>query len=83
MGCEEVIPKLRDYQNIALTTAARGMDPRNKIFMNFIFKSPPGQSISHYWYINLNYEGMGKTMTARKIGQVFYYDMGFLAVPEV
>ncbi|KAK2464129.1 hypothetical protein APHAL10511_003877, partial [Amanita phalloides] len=67
IGCEEVIQKLRDYQSIARTMTARGMDARNKIPMNFIFKGPPGT---------------GKTTTARKMGQVFY-DMGLLSAAEV
>ncbi|KAM6493098.1 P-loop containing nucleoside triphosphate hydrolase protein [Amanita muscaria] len=67
IGCEEVIQKLRDYQKIAKTMSDRGMDPRNKIPMSFVFKGPPGT---------------GKTTTARKMGQV-YYDMGFLAAAEV
>ena len=48
VGCEEVIQKLRDYQSIARTMKARGVDPRNKIPMNFIFKGPPGRSVSRY-----------------------------------
>ncbi|KAF8633815.1 hypothetical protein AX15_001228 [Amanita polypyramis BW_CC] len=67
VGCEDVIQKLRDYQRIAKTMEARGMDARNKIPMNFIFKGPPGT---------------GKTTTARKMGQVFY-DMGFLSAVDV
>lgn len=45
VGCEDIITKLGDYQNIAHTMKSRGMDPRNKIPMNFIFKGPPGE-----WY---------------------------------
>ncbi|KAM6493119.1 P-loop containing nucleoside triphosphate hydrolase protein, partial [Amanita muscaria] len=67
VGCEEVIQKLRDYQKIAKTMTDRGMDPRNKIPMSFVFKGPPGT---------------GKTTIARKIGQV-YFDMGLLAAAEV
>jgi hypothetical protein len=43
VGCEDIIKKLGDYQNIARTMKNRNMDPRNKIPMNFIFKGPPGK----------------------------------------
>ena len=42
VGCEDVIQKLCDYQKIVSTMEARGMDARNNIPMNFIFKGPPG-----------------------------------------
>jgi hypothetical protein len=45
VGCDDVIQKLRDYQSIAKTMTERGMDPRNKIPMSFVFKGPPGAFI--------------------------------------
>jgi AAA lid domain len=45
VGCEEVISKLGEYQQIARTMKARGMDARDVIPTNFVFKGPPGQMI--------------------------------------
>ena len=43
VGCEETIPKLGTYQQMAQTMKARGMDPRESVPTNFIFKGPPGK----------------------------------------
>ncbi|KZT74563.1 P-loop containing nucleoside triphosphate hydrolase protein [Daedalea quercina L-15889] len=70
VGCENIISKLEEYQNIARVMKQRGKEPREArelIPTNFVFKGPPGT---------------GKTTTARKMGQV-YYDMGFLSSTEV
>ncbi|KAJ7494734.1 P-loop containing nucleoside triphosphate hydrolase protein [Mycena galericulata] len=67
VGCNHIMEKLGDYQQIAVVTKERKMDPRLLIPMNFVFKGPPGT---------------GKTTIARKMGQV-YYDMGFLSTNEV
>ncbi|TRM64558.1 P-loop containing nucleoside triphosphate hydrolase protein [Schizophyllum amplum] len=67
IGCDHIIEKLRDYQNIAQVRKAQGKDPKEVIPMNFVFKGPPGT---------------GKTTVARKMGQV-YFDMGFLASADV
>ncbi|KAG2072157.1 P-loop containing nucleoside triphosphate hydrolase protein [Suillus decipiens] len=67
VGCEAVIQKLGDYQNMAQGMKASGLDMRKQIPTSFIFKGPPGT---------------GKTTIARKFGQV-YYDMGFLASTEL
>ena len=44
VGCEDIILKLGDYQRIARTMKARGMDTRDSIPTNFIFKGPPGKA---------------------------------------
>ncbi|KAF2471116.1 P-loop containing nucleoside triphosphate hydrolase protein [Lindgomyces ingoldianus] len=63
IGCEDIIKQLQTYQNTAANMKTLGMDPRDQIPFNFLFKGPPGT---------------GKTTTARRMGKVFY-DMGFLA----
>ncbi|KAJ6576430.1 hypothetical protein DFH09DRAFT_1149320 [Mycena vulgaris] len=67
VGCDHIMEKLSDYQQIAIVTKERNMDARHLIPTNFVFKGPPGT---------------GKTTIARKMGQV-YYDMGFLSTHEV
>ncbi|CAG8072301.1 unnamed protein product [Penicillium salamii] len=67
VGCESIISKLRGYQKIVKDLRSLGMDPREQLPFNFVFRGPPGT---------------GKTSTARKMGQV-YYDMGMLASNEV
>ncbi|CAL1701681.1 unnamed protein product [Somion occarium] len=67
VGCDEIISKLAQYQQMAKRLKKQGKDPRDIIPTNFVFKGPPGT---------------GKTTTARKMGKV-YYDMGFLSSTEV
>ncbi|OJA15475.1 hypothetical protein AZE42_06349 [Rhizopogon vesiculosus] len=67
VGCEAVVQKLEDYQNMAQGMKASGINISEQIPTSFIFKGPPGT---------------GKTTIARKFGQV-YYDMGFLASTEL
>jgi DNA polymerase III delta prime subunit len=67
IGCEDVVKQLQRYQNTAANMKSIGMDPREQIPFNFLFKGPPGT---------------GKTTTAQKMGKVFY-DMGFLASAQV
>ncbi|KIM32087.1 hypothetical protein M408DRAFT_63388 [Serendipita vermifera MAFF 305830] len=67
VGSDAVVEKLGKFQRMAQTCVAQGMEPREMIPTNFIFKGPPGT---------------GKTTTARKMGQVFY-DMGFISSTEV
>ena len=43
VGCEDIIRKLGDYQQIARTMKARDLDMRESIPTNFIFKGPPGK----------------------------------------
>ena len=86
VGCEKIVAKLEEYQNIARVMKQRGKEPREAralIPTNFVFKGPPGISLclrmSSICSATL---GTGKTTTARKMGQV-YYDMGFLSSTEV
>lgn len=45
VGCEEIIQKLLGYQKTAAACKARGIDPREMVPTNFVFKGPPGMSI--------------------------------------
>ncbi|KAK6193303.1 hypothetical protein LQW54_012604 [Pestalotiopsis sp. IQ-011] len=67
VGTEEIVAKLQGYQETVRDLKSLGMDPKESIAFNFLFKGPPGT---------------GKTTTAKKMGKVFY-DMGFLATAEV
>jgi len=42
VGCDAIIAKLAGYQQMAAACKARGMDPREMVPTNFIFKGPPG-----------------------------------------
>ena len=42
VGCEDVVAKLEGYQQVARGMKTRGLDPRDQIPTNFIFKGPPG-----------------------------------------
>ncbi|KAJ3564153.1 hypothetical protein NPX13_g7945 [Xylaria arbuscula] len=67
IGSESIVAKLQGYQHTVRTMKAMGLEPRENIPFNFLFRGPPGT---------------GKTTTARKIGKI-YYDLGFLAQAEV
>lgn len=67
VGCEELIKQFQDYQTTAANMKALGMDAREQLPFNFLFKGPPGT---------------GKTTTAAKMGKIFY-DMGFLSQAKV
>ncbi|KAF1835315.1 P-loop containing nucleoside triphosphate hydrolase protein [Decorospora gaudefroyi] len=67
VGCEALIKQFQGYQTTASNMKALGMDPREQVPFNFLFKGPPGT---------------GKTSTAQKMGKVFY-DMGFLSQAKV
>ncbi len=47
VGCENVVSKLEDYQQIAANMKEEGIDPLESgmIPMTFIFKGPPGKSL--------------------------------------
>ena len=42
VGCEDVIVKLKGYQQIARGMKAQGRDPQGMIPTSFLFKGPPG-----------------------------------------
>ncbi|KAL7906401.1 P-loop containing nucleoside triphosphate hydrolase protein [Trichoderma velutinum] len=67
IGREEIIQKLENIQSRVRQLKALGMDVKEEIPFNFLFRGPPGT---------------GKTTTARKMGKV-YYDMGFLSKATV
>ncbi|KAL7793693.1 P-loop containing nucleoside triphosphate hydrolase protein [Trichoderma ceciliae] len=67
VGREEIIKKLEHIQSRVRQLKAVGMDVKEEIPFNFLFRGPPGT---------------GKTTTARKMGKV-YYDMGFLSKATV
>lgn len=67
VGAEDTVAKLEGYQQTVRTMKALGLDPKENVPFNFLFRGPPGT---------------GKTTTAKKMGKVFY-DMGFLASAEV
>ncbi|KAL6903161.1 P-loop containing nucleoside triphosphate hydrolase protein [Trichoderma evansii] len=62
IGREEIIKKLEHIQKQVRQLKALGLDVKQEVPFNFLFRGPPGT---------------GKTTTARKMGKV-YYDMGFL-----
>lgn len=67
VGCETIVATLEGFQNNVRALKELGMNPKENIPFNFLFRGPPGT---------------GKTSTARKMGKVFY-DMGFLANGDV
>lgn len=67
VGQEAVVSLLQGYQETVRTMKTWGLDPKEDIPFNFLFRGPPGT---------------GKTTTANKMGKVFY-DMGFLSTAEV
>ncbi|TQV95522.1 AAA family ATPase [Cordyceps javanica] len=67
IGCERIVAMLQGYQQTARMSKSLGLDPKEHVPFNFIFRGPPGT---------------GKTTTARKMGKVFY-DAGFLASGKV
>jgi SpoVK/Ycf46/Vps4 family AAA+-type ATPase len=67
IGAERIIATLRGYQETVRDLKKLGMDPKEDIPFNFLFRGPPGT---------------GKTTTARKMAKVFY-DAGFLSSTEL
>lgn len=67
VGAESLVAQFQGYQRIAENSKGLGLDPRELIPFNFVFRGPPGT---------------GKTTAARKLGMIFF-DMGFLATKDV
>ena len=49
VGCDKLISQLEKYQDIARNMNARGLDPRDLIPFNFVFKGPPGKCPVERW----------------------------------
>jgi hypothetical protein len=47
VGCEDIIAKLEGYQKIAVNAKAAGVELRELIPTNFVFKGPPGMPKLH------------------------------------
>ncbi|RSL58858.1 hypothetical protein CEP54_007559 [Fusarium duplospermum] len=62
-----IIDRLAGYQKRCLKSRLLGLNPRDQVPSNFIFKGFPGT---------------GKTTTAKNMGKIFY-NMGFLSTSEV
>jgi AAA lid domain len=43
VGCEDLITRLEGYQHVARRVKKLGMDPREQIPFNFLFRGPPGK----------------------------------------
>ena len=43
VGCDDLVAQLEGYQKMVLNMKARGMDPREQIPFNFLFRGPPGK----------------------------------------
>ncbi|PLB51411.1 P-loop containing nucleoside triphosphate hydrolase protein, partial [Aspergillus steynii IBT 23096] len=67
VGCDSIVNQILQDTRIAKKAALRGLNARDLIPFNYIFRGPPGT---------------GKTTTARRMGQIFYH-MGLLATAEV
>ncbi|KAL2214304.1 ATPase protein [Sarocladium strictum] len=67
VGSEHIVSLLQGYQTTVRQVVALGMNPKESIPFNFLFRGPPGT---------------GKTTTARKMGKVFY-NAGILGSAEV
>jgi len=43
VGMDDIVERLKGYQEIAFNCKKRDKDPRNLIPMNFVFTGPPGE----------------------------------------
>jgi len=43
IGCDDIVQKLEEFQNIAAKLKALGEDPKDGIAFNFLFRGPPGK----------------------------------------
>jgi len=48
VGCDDIVERLRGYQQITAICTARDLDPREQIPTNFVFTGPPGQKSRSY-----------------------------------
>ena len=45
VGCEAIVRQLEGYQTVSANMKALGMDPREQIPFNFLFRGPPGKTL--------------------------------------
>jgi len=50
LGCDQIVGKLEGYLKTSSNMKARGIDPKEHIPFNFIFKGPPGKCF-HYTHL--------------------------------
>ena len=50
VGCESIVKKLEEYQNVARGMKMKGRDPKDLIPTNFVFKGPPGMHIHSTYF---------------------------------
>ncbi|EAT81282.2 hypothetical protein SNOG_11574 [Parastagonospora nodorum SN15] len=50
VGCEDLIKQFQGYQTTAANMKALGMDPREQLPFNFLFKGPPAQKMGKVFY---------------------------------
>lgn len=82
---DRIIDKLAKYQAISIGARRQGLRPRDQVPTNFVFKGYAGKSqpLPFDMIAQLtSFTGTGKTTTAQHMGKIFY-DMGFLATPDV
>ena len=58
VGCEDVVRKLGEYQQVATALKARNIDARGEVPMNFVFKGPPGTCGNMLGYENAELDGI-------------------------
>lgn len=46
VGCEGIVARMTDYQNVVANTRALGMDPRPELPFTFLFRGPPGECLA-------------------------------------
>jgi Cdc6-like AAA superfamily ATPase len=53
VGCDNLIKQFQGYQKTAANMKALGMDPREQIPFNFLFKGPPGEPNIKHSYLSI------------------------------
>jgi Cdc6-like AAA superfamily ATPase len=48
VGCEAIVQQLEGYQTAAANMKELGMDPREQIPFNFLFRGPPGEPVRYF-----------------------------------